>query len=214
MNMNTNPHPGQRAGIALLTLSLLSGCVSSLLPKPTATPALFTLDDNAPVAAAAVPAPGASAPTLVVNAPKAAAGFGTSHIVYVRRMHEIEYFALNQWVDTPSNMLVPLMAHAVERTGAFRAVLSAPTAATGRFRLDSELVRLQQDFSVVPSQVRFTLRAVLIDTASRSVVARREFDARVASKSDDPYGGVTAAQEATQRVLVDLATFCAEAATR
>ena len=203
------------AATALLALGLLGGC-SSLLPKPVPLPAQYTLDDTAPgaVSAAPLPAPGASAPTLVVNAPKAAPGFDTAHIVYVRRTHEIEYFAHNQWVDTPSRMLTPLIARAIERSGAFRAVLAAPTAATGRFRLDTELVRLQQDFSSTPSRVRFTLRAVLIDTASRSVVARREFDASVASTSEDPYGGVTAAQAVTQQVLAQLAAFCAEAAAR
>ena len=209
-------HPRRRAAATLLALSLLGGCASSLLPKPAPPPALYTLDDGGSGAASAapLPAPGASAPTLIVNAPRAAAGFGTSRIVYVRRAHEIEYFALSRWVDTPSHMLTPLMARAIERTGAFRAVVSAPTAASGRFRLDTELVRLLQDFSAAPSRVRFTLSAVLIDTATRSVVARREFDASVASSSEDPYGGVSAAQEATQRVLAELAAFCAEAATR
>ena len=136
----------------------------------------------------------------------------SAYIVYVQRAHEIEHFALNQWVDTPSHMLAPLIVRAIERSGGFEAVLRAPTAATGRLRLDTELVRLQQDFSVAPSQVRLTLRAVLVDVATRSVVGRREFDTRVATISDDPYGRVSAAQAATQQVLTELAAFCAAAA--
>ena len=206
-----------RAGTALLasglSLGLLGSCGSSLLPKPAPPPALYTLDD-APASAAPLPALAAAAPTLIVNTPRAASGFDTPHIVYLRRAHEIEYFALNQWVDTPAHMLAPLIARAVERTGAFRAVLLTPTPAAGRFRLDTELIRLQQDFSAAPSHVRLTLRAVLVDTATRSVVARREFDARMASNSDDPYGGVSAAQAATQQVLAELAAFCVEAAAR
>ena len=204
-------------------LGVLNGC-SSLLPTPAASPSLFTLDDgssdlvspailSAPPSAADSTAKPAAA-TLIVNTPKAAAGYGTSHIVYTRRTQEIEYFAFSLWVDTPAQMLTPLIVRAVERNGAFQAVLATPTAASSRFRLDTEIIRLQQDFSVVPSRVRLTLRAVLIDGTTKAVVARREFDASIASASEDTYGGVIAAQAVTQRVLTELAAFCAEAAAR
>jgi cholesterol transport system auxiliary component len=202
-----------------VALSVLSGC-SSLLPTPATAPSLFTLDDgsSAFVANASKPAPGATAKTpdgtLIINTPKAAAGYATSHIVYARRTHEIEYFAFSQWVDSPAQMLTPLIVRAVERTGAFQAVLASPTAASGRFRLDTEIIRLQQDFSAPPSRVRLTLRAVLIDTTTKAVVARREFDASVTSSSEDTYGGVVAAQAVTQRLLTELAGFCAEAVAR
>lgn len=202
-----------------IALCLLSGC-SSLLPKPAASPSLFTLDDGSTslVSFASKSALGATekatAATLIINTPKAAAGYTTSHIVYARRTHEIEYFAFSLWVDTPAQMLTPLIVRAVERTGAFQAVLAAPTAASSRFRLDTEIIRLQQDFSTPQSHVRLTLRAVLIDTTTKAAVARREFDARVASRSEDTYGGVIAAQAVTQRVLTELAAFCAEAAAR
>lgn len=208
-----------RAGLlslALLSLAALTGCTSGLLPKPQVQAALFALDDTTPSAARAIAPPraAASAPTLVVDAPRAAAGFDTTHIVYVRRAHEIEYFAHSEWVDAPAQMLAPLLVRALEQSGAFRAVLRAPSAAAADLRLDTELIRLQQGFDSTPSRVRLTLRAVLTDVATRRVVAAREFDASVAAPSDDPYGGVAAANLAAKRVLADLAAFCAEAAAR
>lgn len=193
---------------------LLGGCVSSLLPEPAAPPALFTLSAESEASAAPARTPRATAPTMIVNLPRAAPGFDTTQIVYVRRLYEIEYFAHNQWVDTPSNMLAPMMVHAIERSGAFHAVLGAPTSATGQLRLETELVRLQQDFSTSSSHVRLTLRAALVDTTSRRVIASREFDARVNAPSDDPYGGVIAAQRAASQVMAGLAAFCAESADR
>jgi cholesterol transport system auxiliary component len=171
------------------------------------------LDDSvaeAPLTARS-PQPGASAPTLIVNATRSSSGFDTVQIVYVRRANELEYFALNQWVDTPAQMLAPLIVRAIERTGVFRAVLLAPTAAAGELRLDTELVRMQQEFIGLPSRVRLTLRAVLIETATRRVIAWREFDASMPSASEDPYGGVAAANLAAHRVLSELAAFCAKA---
>jgi cholesterol transport system auxiliary component len=60
--------------------------------------------------------------------------------------------------------------------------------------------------------VRFTLRAYLVDNSTRRVLAWREFDEGVAAASENPYGGVVAANRAVQSVLQQLAGFCAEAA--
>ena len=60
--------------------------------------------------------------------------------------------------------------------------------------------------------MRFTLRAYLVDDKTRRVLAWREFDAAVPAASEDPYGGVVAANRAVQTVLEELAAFCAEAA--
>lgn len=205
------------ASLLVAGLGLLAGCGASLLPKPAPPAALFALDDAGPFAvpiavpfaAVSLPQPGASAPTLLVSTPRAAAGYDSSHIVYQRQAHGIEYFAVNQWVDTPAQMLAPLMVRSIERSGAFRAVLHAPAGVAGELRLDTEIVRLQQEFGNPPSRVRLTMRAVLVDTATRRVVASREFEAVVAASSDDPYGGVVAANGAVQQVLTELARFCA-----
>lgn len=200
-----------RRGAVVALVALLGGCSASLLPKPAEQPALYALSDAAPAAttATAARAAAASGPTLLVNPPRAAAGFDTRHIVYLRQPHQIEYFAFSQWVDTPALMLAPLIARALERSGAFDAVLLAPSAAAGEMRLDTEVIRLQQDFGTTPSQVRFTLRAVLLDSRTRRVVAVREFDASVPAPTDDAPGGVAAANVAVARVLDELSRFAA-----
>lgn len=205
-------YPVRHVGcLVLLGLGLLAGC-GSLLPKPPAQPALFVLDDTAATASDRPTEPPriAAVSTLVVNEPRAAPGYTTRQIAYVRTPHQLEYFAFSEWVEPPALMLAPLLAHAIERTRAFRAVVRAPTAVAGDLRLETEVVRLQQDFSVAPSRVRLTLRAALIDTATRRVVATREFDADAASASEDPPGGVMAANEVVGRVAAQVGAFCAE----
>jgi len=90
----------------------------------------------------------------------------------------------------------------------------APSAAGGDLRLDTQIIRLQHEFGARPSQVRFTLRAHLVDDRTRRVLAWREFDAAVPAVSEDPYGGVVAANRAVQMTLRNLADFCAEAVRR
>lgn len=198
---------GRRAAALAALAALLSGCSGSLLPKPPAPPTRFTLD--VPGAAAAARSAAAGAPVLVVALPRAAPGFDSQRMVYLRRPQQLEAYASNEWVDTPARMLAPLLVRSLQGSGAFSAVLLAPSAASGAWRLESELIRLQQDFGTEPSQVRLTLRAVLVDTNSRQVIAWREFDETVPAVTDDAAGGAAAAHQATVRVLVALAAFCA-----
>ena len=193
---------------AVLSLMAVCGC-SMLWPAATPPTAFYSLDGARAAAPAAAPA---TAPTLIVNPPSAAAGFDSPGLIYVRKEHTLEYFAHSEWIDPPARMLAPLVAAAVEDTAAFRAVVVTPSTAAGDLRLDTEIVRLQHEFQTRPSRVRFTLRACLVDDKTRRVLAWREFDAAVPAASEDPYGGVVAANRAVQTVLGELAVFCAETA--
>ena len=194
-----------RAGSAAALLVLAAGC-GSLLPKSTPPPQLYSLDGAPAAPAAAAPA---SAPTLMVHMPRAAAGFDSHRMIYVREPHRLEYFAHSEWVDSPARMLAPLMVATLGASGAFGAVVPASGAAAGDLGLETEIVRLQHDFGTVPSRVRFTLRATLVGGAARKVVAWREFDVSVPAPGDDPYGGVLAANLAVQAVLGQMSAWCA-----
>jgi cholesterol transport system auxiliary component len=197
---------------ASLAVIFACGC-AALNPASAPHPRFYSLDDAAAEAEppARAPASGA-APTLVVSPPYAAAGFDSQRILYVRQAHTLEYYAHNEWVDTPARMLAPLIVAATARSGAFGAVVLTPSIASGDLRLDSEVRRLQHEFLGNPSRVRFTLRATILDTATREVIAAREFEAVAAAPSEDPYGGVVAANQAVRTVLASLAEFCADAA--
>ena len=198
------------AGLVLIAL----GACSVLRPTETPPPVFYSLDSprSASTTSTPVPATPATAATLVVSPPRAAAGFDSQRIIYLREPYKLEYFANSEWVDPPARMLGPLVVKAIEGSGAFRAVIQTPGAATGDMRLDTQIIRLQHEFDTRPSHVRFTLRAYLVDDKTRRVLAWREFDADVPAASDDAYGGVVAVNKAVQTLLAELAAFCAEAA--
>jgi cholesterol transport system auxiliary component len=104
-------------------------------------------------------------------------------------------------------MLAPLLVQALEQAGGFRAVVQAPNAVPADLRLDTELVRLQQNFATRPPQVELALRAQLVDVRSRRVLATAEFEEIEPATREDAYGGVVAANRALQRILVRLADF-------
>ena len=205
---------GWRLAAAALSLTLVYGCgairsVVTPLPQPNNYSLDGARDDTAAPAGAR---PADTAPTLIVSSPHAAAGFDSPHIMYVRHANQLEYFAENEWIDTPARMLAPLIVAAVERSGAFRAVVQTPSPAAGDLRLDTEILRLQHEFLATPDQVRFTLRAYLVESATRRVIASREFEAAVPADTADARGGVVAAGRAVRSVLEKLSAFCAETA--
>jgi len=145
---------------------------------------------------------------LAVNMPRARSGFDTPQMAYLRQPHELNYFAVNRWADTPAHMLDSLLVQALEQTKSFRAVVHLANVVPANVRLDTELIRLQQDFSTKPSKVQLTLRAQLIDVTGKQVLAVKVFDDTENAASDDAYGGVVAANLMLQRVLSQLADFC------
>ena len=206
--LNDSPRAGACA--VALCLMFLAGC-SALKPTPSPTPPIYYSLDASRVAPPTAPsARAATAPTLVVNETQAAAGYDSQRILYVRQPHTLEYFAHNEWVDPPARMISSLVVGALDQSGVFRAVVSAPGSASGELRLETEVLLLQQEFAGSPSQVRFKLRAYLAEDGTRRVVATRDFEVLVAAPSDDPYGGVQAANMAVQKVLEQLTAFCAQ----
>ena len=201
------------AGLTLITL----GACSALQPSATPPPTFYALDNarqaQLPPKQDPVQATAQNAKlTLIVNPPRAAAGFDSQRIIYVREPHKLEYFANSEWVDPPALMLGPLVVAAVQNSGAFNAVVLTPGAAVGDWRLDTEIIRLQHEFQTQPSRVRFTLRAYLVDSKTRHVLAWREFDDYAPAESENPYGGVLAANKVVQTVLDKLSVFCADSA--
>ncbi len=193
----------------LLCLMLLGGC-NALKPAAAPQTVFYSLDAMPGGPVAVVPPAAQGAPSLLIVPTRAAAGFDSQRIIYVRQDHRIEYFARSEWVDTPARMLGGLLVMEMSNNGAFRSAAMGTGAAGAELRLVTDIVRLQQEFQSRPSQMRFTLRATLLDGRTQRVLAWREFDARVAAASDDPYGGVVAANQAVHRVVREVSAFLVE----
>ena len=203
--------PARLATVGLM--AVLLGACSSLLPKPTPAPSFYALNAGPAPARPAASAAGAAsprAPTLVVEAPQAAAGYDSARIVYTRQPHQLEAFAHSEWVDTPARMLWPMLVDTLSAGGAFRGVVGTLSAASTELRLSTEIVRLQQEFGAQGSSVRFTLRASLVDGVTRQLLATRDFEAVAEAATADAQGGVLAADRAVRTVLQALARFCAD----
>lgn len=149
---------------------------------------------------------------LTVGTPRAAPGYDTAAMVYLRGSHVLEHYATHRWADTPARLLQPLLLRAVEDAALFRAVVHSGTGAQADLRLDTEIVQLRQNFLVQPSRVELTLRVQLVDLRGRRVLGARYIEQVQGTASDDAPGGVAAAGQALARALAEVVAFCAGAA--
>jgi cholesterol transport system auxiliary component len=199
---------GLPALVAVILVLSLAACGPSLLQRP-AEPATHTYvlqwqgDD---VAAVADP----SGPSLLVSPVLAAPGFDSSDMAYMRRPHEVEYFAHHRWADSPARMLDPLLVQAAAQSGLFRSVAEAGAATRADLRLESRLLHLQQVCRLNPSELQLALRVSLIDVTSGRVLGTRVLRATEPITERSPYAGVESANRAVSVLLSELQRFLAD----
>jgi cholesterol transport system auxiliary component len=150
----------------------------------------------------------ADVPVLIVTAPRAHGGYDTPRIAYMKQVFSLRYYTRSRWADTPSRMLAPLTADAMQATGKFQALYAAPGSIVADYRLDTELIRFHQDFTRQPSVMHITMRARLVDLRESRVVGAQQFDLVEPAATGDSYGGVVAANKAVSLLLDELALFC------
>ena len=143
-----------------------------------------------------------NSPVVQLSPPQAEPGFETPRMVYLKRPYELEYFAANQWADTPANMVAPLLAQSLSQSGIWRDVVLLPSLVSGDYRLDVYGFALQQEFFQQPSRVRVTARAQLVDLKQATIVGMQRFETIEPAPSENAYGGVVAANRAVA-VLLD-----------
>jgi cholesterol transport system auxiliary component len=188
----------------LVMIGLTSAC--SVLPEAKSTVMnKYVLEYSADNAGPALPV---DLPVMIITVPRAHSGYNTTKIAYRKQLFGLRYYTKSRWADTPGRMLAPLVAEAMNYTGAFQAQYASPGALSASYRLDSELIDFYQDFTVQPSRMRITLRAQLVSLQDNRVLATQLFDVRETADSEDAYGGVQAANRATAALLQQLADFC------
>jgi cholesterol transport system auxiliary component len=204
MNFQINVLRGYLSRLLLILL------IASSVPVAAEPPKRYQLHVPWPI----ILPPNLTGRTLLVSMPKAAPGFDTSALVYYDNDYKIRYDIENQWVETPARMLWPLLVLSLEATGKFKAVLSAATSPIAcELRLDTEIVRLQQESLPDRSEVYLVFRAQLLDMAMSQVVATKVFEIRQ-NAGDKGKGnaktGVWATNQAFALVLKKLKNFVEE----
>lgn len=145
--------------------------------------------------------------TLLITTPDAVAAYQTDQMLYIQKPFQIEAFAKNAWISPPADMLYPLLVQSLQRTGYFYAIASSPYNEKTDYRLDTQLLTLDQSFIKKPSVIEFAVKLVLTRTDDNKVIASRIFSQQIPCPTDTPYGGVIAANRASYQFTATAADF-------
>lgn len=188
--------------IAAALLSLLAAC-----SLPLTAPQADITHTLALPAQARIPLAVPVGSTIQVATPTAAPGYDTAAMAYRPSAHELRYFARQRWIDRPARLLGQALMDGFSAGGA--RVLAPGSGVRADYRLLSELLQLEQDFTRQPSRILLAVRLQLVDVGKRRVLGSRTLRLEQAA-ADDPAGGVAAANALVQRAVVESAGFCRE----
>ena len=152
--------------------------------------------------------------TILVSQPESLAGNQTEQMQYVKKPFELNSFAHNAWIGPPANMLYPLIMESLQKSGYFYAVASGPFVDKADYRLDTQLITLQQNYLLKPSVVDLVVKVTLTQIQDNRVIISRIITQHVPCPSDTPYGGVIAANRATHAFTAVLSRFVVSAVER
>lgn len=145
--------------------------------------------------------------SILISKPGVAAGYTTNEMQYTKKPYELTAFAHNAWIDPPADMLLTIMGQSLQASNRFKAVATAPMAENTTYRLDSQLITLNQNFIQQPSVLDFKVKLVLTHVPSNKVIRSKTFSEKITCPDETPYGGVLAANSATKKFSNEMVKF-------
>lgn len=137
--------------------------------------------------------------TLQVTLPEAVSAYQTQQMLYIKKPFQLESFAKNAWKSPPADMIYPLLVESLQQTHYFFAVSSSLYTEETDYRLDTQILSLEQNFLMHPSVLHFSAKVVLVRVSDSRVLGSRIVNLQIPCPSDTPYGGVLAANRAMQQ---------------
>lgn len=188
--------------LMVLPVALVTACTPAKLPEKQR----YTLNRASHQVVARLP----RAVTLQVNSIVAAPAFQNKDMIYLEKDYQLKSFAHNEWVAPPGLILTPLVVESLRASQAFKEVLPPLTTGKADYRVDLQLLSLQQSFTPQASTLDLVLTAQIIDLSNRKPIGTQRFEIHEPCKSRDPYGGVLAANQAVEQALGNLVLFTRE----
>lgn len=145
--------------------------------------------------------------SLLVMQPVALDGYDTEQMLYVNQPYQVGEFANNMWMSPPATMLLPVLMRGIESSHYFYAVTSDLNISKTDYRLESVLIRLQQNFLTKPSRIQLAMQVTLIRNSDSGLVATDIISESLTCPQDTPLGGVIAANQASRHLSSRVAHF-------
>ena len=204
MTMTSSGPTSRRVRAIVVWLAIALGMSSCTLTGRTPTPPIATYVLDAPPPNG--PKPDDPTAILRIATPTSAPAYSSSRMAYIETPYKVDYFAQNEWADSPARMLKSSLTQYLGECGLFRFVYADSGGIDDGLRLDSDIVELAQVFSSDSSEVHLSIRFALVDVPRREMLMNRTFSVTEPAAARDPYAGVVATNKALQRIFAELTT--------
>lgn len=145
--------------------------------------------------------------TILVTQANAISGYQTEQMMYTDKPYQVNSFVKNSWISPPAGMITPLIVQSLQHSNYFFAVASGPEADKTDYRLDTQIINLQQNFLTKPSRLELVVQASLTHTDDSRLVASQVFTINTPCQQNNPYGGVVAANHSLLTFTKELTKF-------
>lgn len=143
---------------------------------------------------------------LMVFQPETVEAYDTKDMAYSKNLFQIAFYSKHRWVETPSQMIQPLVVDTLQRTNHFKAVVTRPYQGNYHYSLKTNIIMMLQDFTSRPAMFRLIISNQLNHGYSGNAYATKLIEVNVPI-CNPPYGGVLAANQAVQQYLKQLSQF-------
>ncbi|HET9025572.1 MAG TPA: ABC-type transport auxiliary lipoprotein family protein [Burkholderiaceae bacterium] len=189
---------------------LLGGCISVGVGNSDGdVQAQYRLNDLGPP-------PGRAGKTVarsLVIAAMPSLGIGdTFSMAYSRAPQQRALYQYASWADRPSNRVVQLLVRRIDARGAFASVAELGSGVAGDLALNITVDELVHD--TASARGRLHLTAELVDRTTRTLVARRRFEAAAPVAQENARAAVAALSRALTNVLDELVPWLESAAEK
>ncbi|WP_456412264.1 ABC-type transport auxiliary lipoprotein family protein [Thiolapillus sp.] len=186
-----------RCLLILGMLLLLPACAREILPPVTE----YTL---APVLQMPASSGKPLSMSIKLSPIVASQVFSTTDLYYGEAGFSRNRYAYSRWEDTPVNMLQLVLQDGLEQSGLFRAVLPSSSMAEADVLLETTLFDFSQHLQPDGGSVAVVrMRFYLMHEQGR-LLASKEFESRVATRTTDAKGAVAAINTAVANIVQDL----------
>jgi cholesterol transport system auxiliary component len=194
-----------RRMVIVLLVALVAGC-GAILPDlgPNGEPMPRMYELTAPTE---FPSDLPRVPwSLLVGRPSAVGGLNSANIAVRPTPLRMEYYADGRWTTTVPDMLQRYIITSFQNTNLIRAVGRGAAGIDARYRLETDLVRFETVYppGADTPEILVRIHATLLSVPGGSVLASRDFEARVTPSSEAVPNVIEAFDTASAQVVQDL----------
>ena len=139
---------------------------------------------------------------LYIEEPSVNKSFNNRSIFYTTKAYQFEEYALNKWINKPSDMIYNNLFEAFEASNIYKTVLKEKRKDDFAYVLKTDVIDI---YNSIEENKSFAILKVKFDLEfNKNIIKTYTYEKKILCKTNDPYGFVIAINQAFEEVVNDL----------